>query len=166
MFNGHKRLHSIKFQSVVIPNGLIANLHGPFEGKRHDSTMLQETGVLRNLRRIAFYNGDPLCLYGDPAYPLGVHLKAPFRNMHLTPEMGLYNHAMSEVRVAVEWLFGNITNYFKFIDFKNQLRINMSAVGKFYIVCALLENAHTCLYGNIVSDKFDIQPPSLHDYFR
>ena len=52
------------------------------------------------------------------------------------------------------------------IDFKNQLRINMSAVGKFYIVCALLENAHTCLYGNIVSDKFDIQPPSLHDYFR
>ena len=40
MYNGHKRIHSIKFQSVVIPNGLIANLHGPFEGKRHDSTML------------------------------------------------------------------------------------------------------------------------------
>ena len=165
MYNGHKRLHSIKFQSVVIPNGLIANLHGPFEGKRHDSTMLQETGVLRDLRRIAFYNGDPLCVYGDPAYPLGVHLQAPFRNMHLTSQMGLYNHAMSEVRVPVEWLFGNIANYFKFIDFKSQLRINMSAEGKFYIVCALLENAHTCLYGNIVSDKFGIQPPSLQEYF-
>ena len=54
--------------------------------------------------------------------------------------MGLYNHAMSEVHVAVEWLFGNIANYFKFIDFKSQLRINMSAVGKFYIVCALNNN--------------------------
>jgi len=97
MYNGHKQLHSIKFQSVVIPNGLIANLHGPIEGKRHDSTMLQETGVLRDLRRIAFHNGDPLCLYGDPAYPLGVHLQAPFRNMYL----GLYNHVMSEVQVAV-----------------------------------------------------------------
>ncbi len=40
MYNGHKRVHSMKFQSVVIPNGLIANLAGPFEGKRHDSTML------------------------------------------------------------------------------------------------------------------------------
>lgn len=165
MYNGHKRKHSLKFQSVVIPNGLIANLHGPFEGKRHDSTMLQESGVLDNLRRVAFYNGDPLCLYGDPAYPLGVHLQAPFRNTNLTPQMALYNQAMSEVRVSVEWLFGNIINYFKFIDFKSQLKVNMSSVGKFYIVCALLENAHTCLYGNIVSDKFGIQPPSLQEYF-
>ena len=108
-------MHSLKFQSVVIPNGLIANLHGLFEGKRHDSTMLQETGLLNDFRRVAFYYGGHLCLYGDPAYPLGLHLQAPFRNMHLTPKMVLYNEAMSEVRVAVEWLFGNITNYFKFL---------------------------------------------------
>ena len=71
MYNGYKRVHSIKFQSVVTPNGLIANLAGPFEGKRHDSTMLHESGFLTDLRCVAFYNGDPLCLYGDPAYPLG-----------------------------------------------------------------------------------------------
>ncbi|PFX23630.1 hypothetical protein AWC38_SpisGene11812 [Stylophora pistillata] len=106
MYNGHKRIHSIKFQSVVIPNGLIANLHGPFEGNRHDSTILQQSGILNELRRVAFYNGDPLCLYGDPAYPLGLHLQAPFKNIQLTPQMLLYNTAMSEVRVAVEWLFG------------------------------------------------------------
>jgi len=29
MFNGHKRVHSLKFQSVAVPNGLIANLFGP-----------------------------------------------------------------------------------------------------------------------------------------
>ena len=29
MFNGHKRVHSLKFQSVTLPNGLIANLLGP-----------------------------------------------------------------------------------------------------------------------------------------
>ena len=29
MYNGHKRVHAIKFQSVVVPNGLIANLYGP-----------------------------------------------------------------------------------------------------------------------------------------
>lgn len=29
VYNGHKRVHCIKFQSVVLPNGLIANLYGP-----------------------------------------------------------------------------------------------------------------------------------------
>ena len=32
LFNGHKLIHAIKFQSVVAPNGLIVNLHGPVEG--------------------------------------------------------------------------------------------------------------------------------------
>ena len=29
MYNGHKSVHGLKFQSVVAPNGLIANLFGP-----------------------------------------------------------------------------------------------------------------------------------------
>lgn len=29
VYNGHKRVHALKFQSVKIPNGLIANLYGP-----------------------------------------------------------------------------------------------------------------------------------------
>jgi len=29
MYNGHKRVHALKFQSVALPNGLIANLYGP-----------------------------------------------------------------------------------------------------------------------------------------
>ena len=30
VYNGHKRVHSIKYQSVVLPNGLIGNLAGPY----------------------------------------------------------------------------------------------------------------------------------------
>lgn len=127
--------------------------------------MLNQSGLLNDLRQVAFCNGEPLCLYGDPAYPLGVHLQGPYRNPNISPEQMQYNQAMSEVRVSVEWLFGNITNYFKFIDFKKQMKINLSAVGKMYVVCALLGNAHTCLYGNLESEKFDLQPPSLQEYF-
>lgn len=29
VYNGHKGVHGLKFQSVVLPNGLIANLFGP-----------------------------------------------------------------------------------------------------------------------------------------
>ncbi|KAF7645629.1 hypothetical protein LDENG_00200910 [Lucifuga dentata] len=65
----------------------------------------------------------PMCVYGDPAYPLRVHLQAPFRNVHLTPQMMAFNKNMSEVRVSVEWMFGDIANYFKYMDFKKNLKI-------------------------------------------
>ena len=29
LYNGHKRLHAIKFQSVALPNGMVGNLFGP-----------------------------------------------------------------------------------------------------------------------------------------
>ena len=165
MYNGHKRVHGIKFQSVVLPNGLIGNLAGPFEGRRHDSTMLHESGLLTSQEQVAFFNNHPLCIYGDLAYPLGVHLQAPFRNVEITPELQEFNREMSLVRVSVEWMFGNITNYFSFVDFKRQMKLHLSPVGKIYFVAALLQNAHTCLYGNLVSDFFDLQPPSVHEYF-
>lgn len=165
VYNGHKRVHGLKFQSVVIPNGLIANLSGPYEGRRHDSTILRESGLLLDLQRVAWHNNIPLCIYGDPAYPLSVHLQAPFRDAYLNDQMKTYNEAMSRVRVSVEWLFGDIVNYYKFIDFKQQQKIGLSAVAKVYTVCGILQNAHTCLYGNVTSDYFDLQPPTLQEYF-
>ena len=29
IYNSHKRVHALKFQSLVTPNGLVANLYGP-----------------------------------------------------------------------------------------------------------------------------------------
>ena len=46
VYNGHKKVHSLKFQSVVLPNGLIANMFGPLEGKRHDCALLRELNLL------------------------------------------------------------------------------------------------------------------------
>ena len=40
LYNGHKKVHAINVQSVAVPNGLVANLYGRVEGKRHDSSML------------------------------------------------------------------------------------------------------------------------------
>ena len=50
-----------------------------------------------------------------------------------TPNKQVFNEAMSSVRVSVEWLFGDVLNSFKFLDFKNNLKLGLSAVGKYYI---------------------------------
>ena len=168
LFNGHKRVHAVKFQSVVTANGLIANLFGPIEGRKHDAAMLRESNLLVELRQFSHSaNGNQLCIYGDPAYSLREHLQGPFRRgINLTPEEAGYNRAMSHARVAVEWVFADIKNYFAFLDFKKKLKIGLSAIGKMYSACALLHNARTCLYGNLTSSHFDIHPPQLRDYFQ
>ena len=112
--------------------------------------MLADSGLLDLLPRHAVFPfGQPMCVY----YPLRLNLQTSCRNAFLTPDMQAFNASMSAVRVSVEWLFGDIVNYFKFVDFSN--------VGKIYIVCAiaLLKNALTCLYGNVTSEYFDCHPP-------
>ena len=77
-----------------------------------------------------------------------------------------FNQSMSSVRESVEWLFNDVTNYLKFLDFKKKnLKIGLSSVGKMYVISALLRNALTCLYGNQTSSFFQLEPPSLEDYF-
>lgn len=61
---------------------------------------------------------------------------------------------MSFVREFVEWLFGDIVNYFKFIDFKKNFKISLSSIGKMYIICVILRNVFICLYGNEIFKFF------------
>ena len=103
LYNGHKRVHGIKFQSVAASNGLIANLFGPVEGRRHDSAMLARSGLLQMLERYSIArDGSILCIYGDPAYPLRPQLQRPLRSAQITPLQNEWNKAMSSVRVSVE----------------------------------------------------------------
>ena len=136
------------------------------EGRKHDSGMLADSGLLGELEQHTFSpTGEAKALYGDPAYPLRVHLQVPYRNAGLTQQMEEFNRSMSAVRISVEWLFGDLINYFKFLDFKKNLEISSSAVGKTYLVCVLLRNAMTYLYGNSTSEFFGIDPPTLQEYF-
>eukprot|EP00794_Sanderia_malayensis_P013444 gene13444-biopygen10745 len=98
LYNGHKRLNAINFQSVATPDGLVASLHGPFEGRRHDSGMLRESGLQQLVQHSVSPDGDTMCIYGDPAYPLRPQLQAPFRDAILTEEQQLLNQRMSSVR--------------------------------------------------------------------
>ena len=71
LYNAHKNVHALKFQSVAVPTGLVANLNGPVEGKRHHSAMLAESGL---------YNRPTLILTG---LGLAAFLKQarPFRGL-------------------------------------------------------------------------------------
>ena len=52
----------------------------------------------------------------------------------LKPNQQVWNKSMKEVRVSLEWIFGDIRNYFTFLDFKKELKISLSSVVKMYIL--------------------------------
>ena len=129
--------------------------------------MLCDSGLLQQLQQYAHSPaGQPMCIYGDPAYPLRVQLQAPFRNVVLTPQMQAFNSSMSSVRSCVEWLFGDIVNYFKFVHFKKNLKIGLSKIkfGKLYIVSAVIKCSYLFVWQSH-SGFFYLQPPILEDYF-
>ena len=98
--------------------------------------MLKDSVLLDDLERTAFspVTGEAMCIYGDPAYPLRLHLQQPFREAPLTAPMEQVNKSMSSVRTSVEWIFGDIVNSFKFLDFKKNLKIGLSAIGKHCVI--------------------------------
>ena len=70
--------------------------------------------------------------------PLRAHLQSPYRGGHLSDAEKAFNSSMSAVRVAVEWGFNDISSYFSFLDFKKNLKMGLSPVGKMYSTCAVM----------------------------
>ena len=160
LYSGHKRIHGIKFQSIVFPNGIIGNLRGPYPGRRHDCYMLSESNLLNQLQlHIPTY-----CLYEDSAYPLRQQLINPYKGTNPTAGQAAFNKAISSVRQSVEWEFGKIISLFAFLDFCKNLKLYLQPVGKLYVIGALLKNCHTCLYESQTSEFFNLSPPLLENY--
>lgn len=104
--------------------------------------MLNQSDLYNQLVQYAVdTNGNVLCIYGDPAYPHRPQLQCPLQGPRISQDEKDWNTAMCKVRASIQWVFGDIINYFKFLDFKKNLKVQLSAVGKMYIVCGLLQNA-------------------------
>ncbi|CAH3150859.1 unnamed protein product, partial [Pocillopora meandrina] len=109
VYNGHKRVHALK---ISIRSS----------AKWFDSKSL-------------WSRGRPMSLW-RPSLPSSSSFNGPLPNREVpvfTADMEAFNSAMSSARTSVEWLFGDISNSFKFLDFKKNLKLGLSAVGKQYI---------------------------------
>ena len=70
VYNGHKRVHCLKYQAIATPNGLIANLYGPVEGSRHDAFLFSDSKILDKLSQHSFGQYNKEVAYGDTVCPL------------------------------------------------------------------------------------------------
>ncbi|ETV85573.1 hypothetical protein H257_03281 [Aphanomyces astaci] len=66
VYNGHKRRHTVKYQTLVNPDGIIAHAFGPIEGRRHDLIILRHSNLENVIARDARF--QVFVVFGDPAY--------------------------------------------------------------------------------------------------
>lgn len=58
VYNGYKRVHLLKVQSLAFPEWLIANLFRSYEGRPHHSILLFEPNLPNYLRQFAWFNNN------------------------------------------------------------------------------------------------------------
>ena len=66
-YSGLKRMHCLIYQTVTTTDGLFS-LYGPEVGRRHDLTLLRESGLEERLQGCLNIGGRQYYIYGDSAY--------------------------------------------------------------------------------------------------
>lgn len=169
VYSGHKRVHGIKFQAVTLPNGIIADVSGPYSGRRHDSYLMTESRLNDRIAAAQIGQLVQYKVFGDKAYAMLSHVRRAWPdningNGVLTAAQRHENRNLAGARICAEWAYGEVVKYWAFVDFKKNLKLFVQPVAKVYLVAVFLTNCHTCLYGSETSAQFGVRPPTLEEY--
>jgi nuclease HARBI1 len=104
---------------------------------------------------------------GDSGYTEKGILVIPFSKgqARAHPEKAEFNKIMSSCRIAVEWFFGVAENLWSYIGHQELHTILKRDVVSWFKAAILLTNIHNILYPNQISQYFDVDPPTLEEYF-
>jgi hypothetical protein len=164
VWSGHKRVHGMKFQSVILPDGMFAQLYGPVEARRHDVILLKDSGLVElfeNSPALAGYH-----LFGDMGYTNNSWILSPYKGINLDGNQAMWNKLCRHVRIVVEWGFGNLQKKWAHLAFKPGMKVFLVPTSKMYLAAAFLCNIHNSLHPNQVAQYFELPPPPLEEYVQ
>lgn len=144
-YSGHKRMHCLIYQTVTTPDGIIFSMYGPEVGRRHDTTLLRQSGLEDRLEQCLLLDGRQFYVYGDAAYMTRPWLQTAFERLGATPSQEAYNKSMSAVRVTVEWNYKDLKQQWSLNDYARSLSVRKAPIALLYQASALLLNFKTCL---------------------
>ncbi|KAF8577638.1 hypothetical protein K439DRAFT_1621951 [Ramaria rubella] len=116
IYTGYKKCHGMKYQGIVIQNGLIGHLSGPFRAPQNDMGVLAESNLLDYLQSHAIQPGSMQAdhlgcryfqVYGDSAYGISPVMVSPYAGIiPPIPDQRAWNTAMGGIQISVEHGFG------------------------------------------------------------
>jgi len=175
LWSGYKNAHTMVFQSIVTPDGLLVHVKGPYEGRASDWGIYKDSGLQDKLKEYAKdENGQQLWVYRDAGYGMSEGIMSSYRargmggNRAAAPlqeDQEVFNANMAKQHIVMEWGFGKVVNTFAFIDFHKKLKLGLSPVGSLVFTAILLTNVHTCYHGSETAAYFECLPPTVWEYF-
>lgn len=151
-WTGWKKLHGIKWQTVVLANGMDFDIYGPVSTRHPDSYTLRMSRIEEKLANLQSGEQFKFKIYGDSAYQ---------NSDYIVSGGGI---GMSSVRETIEWSYKDLKTYWKICDYRHVLKLRQQPVAKIVFVCLLLKNMHACMYGNENADYFIEITPSIELY--
>lgn len=142
----------LKYLHCVWGNGMIAQICGPVDGRRHDGHLFELSRINGKLEHLSQRCGVPVHAHGDSAFPSQSH----------TTKGGGWE--MNRKRICVEWTIGLVYNKWASLDMSAHNQMYLNRPGAKYLLACLLTNFHTCIYGNETTKYFSCQPPTLESY--
>jgi hypothetical protein len=168
-YQGWKKLHGIKLQFVVVPNGMIADMYGPVSCRHHDLWVLAKSHLGARIvdEQRDQIQSEGYCVYGDSAYwpAPGILRRHEYVHRDLTAREVLENRAMASARVEIEHVNKDLKTLFAFIDYKKDLKLRECAyIREMLVTAVLFTNCITCLNGCQSGRRFKMLPPELEEY--
>jgi nuclease HARBI1 len=169
VYSGHKHVHALAYQAVMLADGLFLDVFGPLEGRRNDHYMWSESKIqdfMEERQGLDFSVDDSKYhLYGDGGYrdsdyPLIVPYRAPEEN---SPEAAA-NRSMSSLRVAVEWGFSLLKSNWGLLEERRYMVVMRFPLDVYVKAAVILTQMKTCLYGNQISKYYRLDPPPLSHF--
>eukprot|EP01013_Petalomonas_cantuscygni_P043980 TRINITY_DN8627_c0_g2_i1.p2 TRINITY_DN8627_c0_g2~~TRINITY_DN8627_c0_g2_i1.p2 ORF type:complete len:389 (+),score=43.56 TRINITY_DN8627_c0_g2_i1:182-1348(+) len=158
-YNGWLHNHTMLFIATAFPDGTFL-LRGPVSGRWNDINALSSTGLDTDLPELLGGHA----VGADGVFPIQPHVIG--MDVHMEGLVDAEHKAgSSSTRVAVERLFGSISNVFRSLRNKDPQRLMVSIPALTYQAGAVLALARTCLYGNTLGSVFDMPPPALQVCF-
>ena len=151
-WTGWKKLHGLKWQTLILANGMDFEVWGPASVRHNDNFTLHRSNILAKLHTLQLGQPIQYCAFGDSAYSPDEYI------------LSGGGRGMASVRESVEWTYKDIKTQWKYCDYRHCLQLRNQPLGKIFFVCMLLRNAHVTLNGSQTSEYFTLEPPSLEHW--
>jgi hypothetical protein len=146
-YNGWKKFHGYKYQTLEGPNGMCLDLYGPMTFRHSDTELYRDSNLNDRMRQLG-----PYCVYGDGIYSVASNT------------MSASDPIMTKARISNEWDYGVTANLFAFCKYKRSLKMTLKNHSDYYTVATILRNLHLCMYDGLTASYYDHPAPTLEDY--
>jgi hypothetical protein len=166
-YQGRTKAHGETKHDMLFTDGICVTYVGSCS--QHDTTLLAKSGHMEALE-ILRLNGGPVICYGDQAY-----YGYPSRCMAAQPRGAISKRRKrwykknNVARAPAEDNFGLQSKLWPILNHRTQLKImrhSRYSVRDLLVGVTLLTNMFVCLNGSQTTALFQVEPPTIEEYFR